>query len=533
MEGGEILFKMAVVLLENDFLSAVGGPGHANVLLSLIYKLVEDTETLVRETAVSAAIKIMKKLELGSVCIDDLIRMGSSKEFQTKLSACELIPSFMNLVDVSKQKSLVDIFEALSKDIVPMVRSCAARCLGEIYGSISAVKRDEYSAHFLCVARELMNDPDESVKFSAVKYCLMPFLSYDISNNCEVSLSQIRELWNIKGAWKIRQAIACQFDRIYGWPHLDKSSLLKLYFEMVSDPEAEVRKDAVRKIYAIYLKSEHTSYKNLFAEFTDMLNDPDPDVRCIAVSQTESFVVHENMVDMPYFPCIFETLKSLLSDPNQEVRNAVVSLFVNELANRIPEPEKSHLIREIYSSCMDENTPWRVVEIVVIAIPIAARSLLHNWANLAKGLDFFEYSLFHKVHSIRNAACRTVVELHDVFGIEWIVSNVHPLISKLAASNERYGFRISGLHAVSHLLKVKGNDLSFLKNIVYTLMSDCVPNVRIRAIYVLIEMFESHDSNDLRIDMRHKLKSTFPNEVDIDVIRCKDTALQLFSDSIL
>ncbi len=524
-----MLYKMAISILEQDYLSLIGGPPHADILLSLLYKLSRDTETIVREKAVSVTVNVLERLDVGSVSADTLIELESAEDFQTKLSLCDLLPCFIKLVDNDSQRRLINVFTSLVKDPVPMVRARAAMSLESIFNSIPTHYRGSYFDQFLEIAVSLMDDPDENVKLSAIQLCLIPLLTYNDYNHYDELLPRILEFCNMKGSWRIKQAIVSQYDMILKAPVADHKTLLKIYFEMFADPECEVRKTAILKSNAICSICGQIAMKTFFEQYEEILKDPDPEVRCIAISQAEYFIKLYITENHSLLSDLKVKLQVLLDDPDQQVRNKVVHVLMNTLIARLPDFERLELLKEIYTLHMEETTPWRVLETVVVAIPTSAKTLMNFWETEANGMIFFEHALFHKVSSIRVAACNVISDLHAIFGTYWISSNVEPLISKLLASVDRYHLRISGLHAISHLIRIKDINVDFVKSSTFRLLNDRVPNVRIRAIYNLNVMFDEYKSSDVRRDIFETLKTNLIGEQDVDVIRCKQNVLQCVS----
>ena len=481
-------------------------------------------ETVVRKRAVQSTISVLSQPGIHSISTTPLLEISTEKGFQTKISVCELLPVFLRLAKEDDVESLLDIFDSLATDIVPMVRRSVAEQYGNVISALSNAACNDKCSFFVNIGTVLMDDPDQNVQVKAISVCLLPFLKYWNGESSKFAASRIVDYCTNKHSWRIKHAVACKMGAFLDMLGSDKYAIISSFVNLLSDPESFVRKEAAAHLYkaCCCVQDNHSVSSKLWAEIPELLSDPDPDVRGASVLQCESLLNDPALRhNSNRFQDLVKALKVLLGDQDQSVQSNVVCIFVNSLGTCIPQSQRDTFLKELYSRAKDESTSWRVIKTIVEAIPKSAASMQSSWCVDSGGFDFFIFTMFHKVSAIRMVACSVINDLEVIFGSEWFSSHVYPLVTKMATSKQKYGLRVSSLYAVDAMLRSPRDHFPFASSIVMKLLEDDVPNVRIKAIQTFPILSHKAPTEDVKVALQNDFNKSFDLEEDHDVLQCR------------
>ncbi|KDD75738.1 hypothetical protein H632_c523p2, partial [Helicosporidium sp. ATCC 50920] len=128
-EDDEVLLALAEEL--GSFVSLVGGPSHAHVLLPPLEVLAGVDETVVRDRAVSSLATVADSMHPAAraQALPPLVLRLSERDWTARVSATGLFAAAFPSAEASAQQQLVASFLKLCRDETPMVRRAAAQHL--------------------------------------------------------------------------------------------------------------------------------------------------------------------------------------------------------------------------------------------------------------------------------------------------------------------------------------------------------------------------------------------------------------------
>jgi serine/threonine-protein phosphatase 2A regulatory subunit A len=269
LEEDEVMLAMAEVL--GNMVTEVGGGAHATSLIEPLVALASVEETLVRDMASIAMSKVVDQISVtepnARVAFDGLLKMHQHEWFFARVSACgvaasvyKLCKSAMPASDTTIITELREIYQQYAADETPMVRRSAAEHLGAYATSVDDEKL--FNEHVLPMLQTVSQDEQDSVRVLAIKQipAILKLLGPLEETNQAAEHEEVLKL--IKGAaqdvsWRVRDATSkCfpDFTRVYGRVPKkadELTNLVKLFANLLCDPEAEVRLSAVKSILEV------------------------------------------------------------------------------------------------------------------------------------------------------------------------------------------------------------------------------------------------------------------------------------------
>ncbi|RMZ53178.1 hypothetical protein APUTEX25_005167 [Auxenochlorella protothecoides] len=469
----EILLAMAAEL--GGFVSLVGGPEHAQVLLLPLETLATVDETVVRDRAAESLIAVASAMPVPALVeffVPALQRLAG-KEWTARVSATRLFTPTYARCPPEHRPDLLRAFLALTKDETPMVRRAAAQALGDF---AQVVEPEPLSAELLPAFLQLTRDDQDSVRLIAVEAC-GPLAKVLPREAVYEHVLPVLQHFALDKSWRVRYNVAQQLPalaEVLGG-EATRAELLPAFVRLLRDGEAEARAAAAARVATVArLLPAQEVLDQLLPPVKELAGDGNQYVRAALAS-----VVLELAPVAATIEHLLPVFLSLLKDEWAEARLNIIGKLdqVNQVIG--VDLLAQSLLPAIKELAEDRN--WRVRLAIISHIPLLAGQL---------GADFFEQKLGQQcmrwlqdtVFSVREAATNNLRSLAQEFGADWAREHVLAL-----AGHQNYLYRITVLAAVSSLAAVVPRDTlcnAMLPTVVER-AKDRVPNVRFNAAQLL------------------------------------------------
>jgi serine/threonine-protein phosphatase 2A regulatory subunit A len=295
----------------------------------------------------------------------------------------------------------------------------------------------------------------------------------------------------------------------------------------------------------------------VITQFQSLIRDVESEVRIVAAKSLFTFCEalpdpaenRKNLTVQHIIPYLKDlAIDQKFSDPHQQVKTALASIIM-KLATLIgDEHTQTHLVPlflvflkdecaevrlniikniecvndvigfEIFSQTLmpaiielAEDSKWRVRLAILDHMPLIASKIGKKAFN-EKMFDLVIACLADHVFSIRDAACRTLQRIVDIFGLDWAKQIVMPKVFQLA-EEKNYLRRMTMLFQVNYLmsstLKEKDEIAELCCQPVCTLHKDDVANVRFNVARTLGKMHELVSKKNVQNSVKPALGTDF------------------------
>lgn len=521
----EVLLTLAQQL--GRFAPLVGGPTYAHLLLVPLESLAAVEETVVRDTAVESLKMIAKEMAAENVeshFLPLIKRLAQGEWFTSRTSVCALFGAAYDRVGPNTKTELRELYPSLCNDDTPMVRRAASAKLGDFF----QVMEPEYIINdYMKVFLSLARDDQDSVRLlimsSIIPVAKVCFKSEEQESELMPVLKQMHE----DKSWRVRQAYTNQIVeilKICNPAHVNE--IITQFQALLRDVEGEVRNVAAKQLF----------------QFCEALPGPAENRKNLTVQHIVPFL-KELALDQKY------------SDPHQQVKTALASIIM-QLATLIgDEHTNTHLVPlflvflkddcaevrlniinnikcvnevigfEIFSKTLmpaiielAEDSKWRVRLAILEHMPLIAGQIGKKQFN-DKMFDLVIACLADHVFSIRDAACKTLQQIVDIFGLDWAKQIVMPKVFQLA-EEKNYLRRMTMLFQINYLMSSQLLEKDQIAELccqpVCALHKDEVANVRFNVARTLGKMNDLITKKNAQNCVRPALE-TLATDADADV----------------
>lgn len=527
-------------------------------LLNLIKPLVhlaQQEETVIRDQAVKSICDICEEKPhlVRAQVYEELKDMVKKTEFTTRVSACALFATVYKIHNKAAQTSATaDEFAKVRQDLcksykdmcfddTPMVRRASANKLQEFVKELEI--EDMMGAVFLEAYRSLAREEtQDTIKVNVVHTIIEMARKLKESDphggqdkNKEHTVPVIQELSKDR-SWRVRLTVAKNFDKLiqnFGPEITVEISLVERLYDLLKDPEQEVRKEAVKIIEACLLiewtepqKVQFANLGNILQDIVKLmgsegalLTDGAQPVRA-ALAQVMGPVAEKAGKDTTHRK-LLPAITELMQDEFHGVRLNIVS-HAGTLCNVLGVDQFVHsCLNTIQTLILDNH--WRIRRSVVEQVPkLAAKFEVDMYQQKLEAL--FISSLRDSVFSVRKEALLQLKSIADRFGKQWVADHLLTKILELyAGNNNGYANRVTTLQALPRVWNNISDNPSAVKSTTDLLskaLTDTVPNVRFCACSTIV---------DLLVQMSEK-SSDAPNKAAF-VKKMKATLTELVTDS--
>eukprot|EP01029_Cantina_marsupialis_P018533 TRINITY_DN4267_c0_g1_i1.p1 TRINITY_DN4267_c0_g1~~TRINITY_DN4267_c0_g1_i1.p1 ORF type:complete len:588 (+),score=186.25 TRINITY_DN4267_c0_g1_i1:53-1816(+) len=478
----EVLEALATQL--SKLVKYVGGTDYYYLVLPHLEHLCMAEETSVRSAAVESLSMIIKAISPNQ-CLSyvyPVIRtLFNCEWFTAKCSASALFASLYPKVPEQTQQNLRLSYKKLCHDDTAIVRRESCRNMKDFIGQM-----DEHHiiSDIIPSAQDLaQRDTQDSVRLLMIENCLAIAAKLNTDDNKQFIWPLVQGLsddpsWRVR--WSVVDALV-RLSQILPRTAEYTKEFIAMMLRFLGDNEPEVKIAACLHLEEFFNSIEVKTVQDCLKDYVGVLNllvdDDNESVRGALSSKVMKLAPiwgHDATVNhlLPIF-------LALLRDNHAQVRLNIladlehISQFVGT------EVLSQSLLPALVN--LGEDTQWRV-RLGVIE---------HN-AGLAKilGENFFNDNIMHlclkylgdPVASIRETAAANLKNLAELFGDEWVVSQICPHLVTLS-KQDNYLQRHVVIIAIENLAHVTSQGvLQFhLLPTLTTLCSDRVPNIRMNA----------------------------------------------------
>lgn len=504
------------------------GKAHAHTLLPPLESLAHVEETIVREKAVEALVRICNELTPEAVdahFIPLVKNLASGDWFASRASACGLFGVASGKASEAMKIELRGLFTKLCNDDTPMVRRAAASNLGKLGESTSPedVKRD-----LLPLFQHLVEDEQDSVRLLAVEACLQFARLLSHADSLQLLVGPLH-MASKDRSWRVRHVVAekfCEFQEALG-ADIARAELIPLYSRLLQDQEAEVRTQAVLRLPNVGAEFEASDRQlilttNILPHIVELCSDSSQHVRVAVASvlvETAPLLGKDGSLEhlVPLFI-------RLLKDEHSDVRLNVINKL-DVLQNVIGvEQVASRVIPEIV--LLAEDPQWRVRLAIVEQMPLLGKNLgPERFDSILTPLCF--HWLQDNVYAIRESTAEHLRKLVEVFGVEWAKKTVLPQV--VALGNEKaYLSRLTSLFVLTGLAEFLDTEAATQHALPVTLKlaADNVANVKFNAARTLHKLIPKLEKGTVTGQVKPCLQS-LSADVDLDVKYYSQKALAI------
>ena len=227
-----------------------------------------------------AAVELFKKFSAEQILhevVPMILSLAKNDWFTHKVSACALISQVAERVckekgsECSQVESLIEAYEKLCKDDAPMVRRAATKSLGSL---AKCLKGEQVITHVLPLYKELVGDPQETVKLGAIEETCSICSVLSDKENVDCGLVDDVKRFMQDSSWRIRFSMATSFSSLAKavGDDIAHNDLVPLFAELLRDPEGEVRSVAAKQVEPLLdVIKEETLLESLLPVITELV----------------------------------------------------------------------------------------------------------------------------------------------------------------------------------------------------------------------------------------------------------------------
>ncbi|CAD8201014.1 unnamed protein product [Paramecium octaurelia] len=477
-EDDEVLFAMAEEL---GYIAQII-PQQSICLLPILEQLAGFDETVVREQAVKSIIIVCGFLgdnEISNTIVPLILKLASNEaNFTCRVSAVSLMCPMYARAGNQKEK-LRQKFTELCSEETPMVRRAVATKIGEI---AQYMDKNHVIEVLITVLKQLCQDEQDQVRLLCMESIMNIANILNINENKTNILPLIISSAEDK-SWRVRLALSKIFAELAEavGKEIADSSLIQIFSNLLKDPESDVRVVAVKSL-AKFIKFVSPEKLNLIIPLLQLLaKDAFAQVKqnaCLVIGQIATILPRDNSQSK-----LQSYLIELMSDDNQDVRkNAAQSVGVfaaalgsDALVQFIPH----------FKKCM-EDPKWRVRKEIMQTVIQLALTIKNSDVFIKQLEPVYAMFLKDRAAEVRTLGLSRLNDLIQTYKIDWALGS---FLSKcLETFNKDTGFlyRMNALYAIQQIGLVADGPtiIDKLWPIVQKCMKDIVPNIRFVSIKV-------------------------------------------------
>jgi serine/threonine-protein phosphatase 2A regulatory subunit A len=506
-ENEEVLLAIASKL--GELAKYVGESSNLGCLIPGLSTLCNNEETVVQEKAVNSLGLIAAQLPGKSIeehFIPALESLASSTWQSARISSCSLFQVVLPYVDPLKHETLVDVFLKLGADEMHRVRKAAATNIGFIWTTCPTEKVYKLFQNFI-------QDDNESVR-----QMVLQNLRKIIADQDQITL--VVKNYTKDKSWRVRYSLVEKLDEII----LPMDSIIELKDDIVcliNDPEPEVRCIAISNLFKILEKLPKSIIEQDIIPCFDKISQ-----------DTSKYVRLSLMKSICWISCYVDTKTSiqrlmpiinyLIRDESFEVKmsfaenmnafNAAIGLE-KVLTFSIP------LVMQ-----MMNDGQWRLRLKIVESLPQLAELLCLGPFTEQISTPMMKW-VEDPVFAVREAALESIKDIGMRFGSNWTKAHIYPLVEMLANSPV-FSKRMTSLKAINKLHPLLDSLACY--NFLVLLSTDKIPNIRLNVAKTISIITNSFIVDDYLAKIIEKMT----NDIDTDVRFYANQTLAQFKRSM-
>lgn len=527
----QVLLAMSKRL--GEVLPWCGGKDHVSCLLTVFEPLCAIEETVVRTAAAASVCKILSQLDESCPLASAAAYVALFKKLATipdaetsfycKVSAAQMAHEVYRVATVEERGPVQEVYFALCKDEMPIVRRAAATTFPKI---APLVDPSAQAGEFLQILKSL-SSPDEhpTVKILAAQ-CYIEFIK--LLNNNEQAETAYEDLINFvknsvdDASWRIRLAVVNNFGALAVCfsPEVVAAEIFPCFITLMQDTEADVRGGICTSAIEFFEIVGPEVFMNEVVPVAGVLaTDLTPSVRKALADMCVN--VAAALGPEPFTTSINDLVVKLLGDEDAAVRLRVLQKL-GMIAAQVP-PLMDRITPQLVTMYGDEN--WRVRRQLNLEMPAVMKHMGEEFFH-SFFLESYVKSLKDSVCEVRNAMAFSLCAMVQVADSNWVQDKIYPTIKGMTA--DEYFSRITMVSALKHLLDggVSERFINEIYALVITSASDTVPNVRLATAHVLTDICRRDSAAPIIGDLRPVLKE-LKEDKDKDVRYMAIEALKL------
>jgi serine/threonine-protein phosphatase 2A regulatory subunit A len=363
-------------------------------ILEILEMLCSVEETVVRDQAVESilhTVEFLTPAASSAALVPMLGRLSKSEWFTARVSACGLLPACLHKTDGDETTTAVlQTFPKLCEDETPMVRRAIARVLAEFAEAVVALPAGGKEALVKDILPQFkllgVEDDAASVQHIIAENTSRVATLLSSDEFSDLLLEYVR--WCAESpSWRIRSIIAPhfgQFCRVLASQAASAAGLLPLFLTLLSDPERDVRAEAVKGCVALHEGVGHAAFvEHVVPKLAQSITDESNVVRTAYADTCSDVIAALEDADKgasaggaAITELVVQTF-TLLQDDHPEVR-AKVMRAIQRLTDRSSGNPDSGLLGDRFLSALQNvvrDPDWRVRASFATQLPALARAL--------------------------------------------------------------------------------------------------------------------------------------------------------------
>lgn len=491
-------------------------------MLPLLEKLLSAEETVVRDKAIGAFVKLVEQLskaEIKSIIVPFVVKLASSDKFSQKMSALNLIAEIYPLVAVEDQSGLLDRINAMFTEESLILRRNLASKIGVI---CKYVPKETLVLDFFNQFKTLALDDSDSVRILCIESLVNLSKVFNDEENKVHIIPIIITLTGDK-SWRVRFHLAQNFAGLA---------------------------QALGKDIAV---------TSLISIFSTLLKDLENEVRIAAVNSLKNFV---SILTLEKLPSVLAYLQTLSKDSVALVRvgvcdvlSAMFAMDLDSLSKDVIKSRIQPIIQDLVNdtdlevkiSALSLLKPWAkhvgtIVLDLITSGTLEINMTANNWRircaeleclmELAKEFNnikifdksfkkYFFIGLNDKAYKVRQMSVSYITAFGTFMDDEYFKANIiPPVIDNLNNPSLFYTYKVSALYALEALFfTVKSADVR--KNVLFKQLVQFTEskfdNLRLVALKVLIKIYKGQVLPDVNATIDKHIRDNMISDEDREI----------------
>ena len=472
-------------------------------LLPLLEVLASSDESLVRDQAIISLKEIASYLpdyQIIHSFISTLFKLCSSKNFQSRISACKLFSTAYPRSGSFKDKLRNKLIE-FCQDENSLIRRSAAE---ELINLVELLEKPQISNEIFHIVQKLLQDEQEEIRVIVIefikKFCIL-FNKDEVKAMVFPLLTALQE----DPAWKVRSSFAKEFGNIV--KNCDKEYLeggfLQILLKLLHDNENEVRVGILKSIGKVVESLGFEKILNIFPIISGIVKDESANVRTKIAGLaclSDFWRVSESEYCGKF---IFPIFEAIVTDGSRELKNEALKNF-HIFSSMGSEFIQSKVLPLLKLSFSDQRS-WRMRKKVLKIIRSYTQSLGSSLFTEVLSSLYLDY-LRDPVCEVREIGYREFKKIVFLIEADWISSHLSPKLNDMFLNTSFYLHKIS----ILKLLSIIPGDFLGIFNLA---SKDSLSNIRITVCKAISQMLSDKKDCGLYYSIISELKKDKDREV--------------------
>lgn len=491
-------------------------------MLPLLEKLLSADETVVRDKAVAAFVRLVEtlnKAEIKSAIVPFVVKLASSDKFSQKMSALNVIAEIYPLVSPDDQPAMLERINSMFTEESLILRRNLASKIGTI---CRFIPKETLVNEFFNQYKALALDDSDSVRILCIESLIQLSKVFNEEENKAHIIPIVITLTGDK-SWRVRYHLAQNFAGLAQALGRDiaVTSLISIFSTLLKDLENEVRIAAVISLrnFVTILTSE--KLPSVLAYLQTLSKDSVALVR-VGVCEVLAAIFEMNLETLGKDVIrtrIQPIIQDLVNDSDLEVKIAALRLL-KPWAKHVGSAVLDIIISGTLEITMTAAN-WRIRCAELECLMELAKEF-NNVKVFDKSFKkFFFIGINDKAYKVRQVAVSYIINFDSFMDDEYIKTTIlAPIIETLNNPNLFYTYKVSALYALEALFyTVKSSEIRkglILKYLVQFSESK-FDNLRLVALKVMIKLYKSQATPDISAIIDKHIKDNMIGDEDREI----------------